>query len=153
MPEIKSSFTTHAFTAVSLAEKKLNFLSVSKERIAKRYLPIKSSDFIFSVLSEEMGFVMSVAIVLLYVLLIIRLIKISRKAKDEFASLMVIGVAGMTFFHFVQNIGMTIGLLPITGVPLPFLSYGGSNILTNGIAIAIALNVSARSSNNNLFID
>lgn len=117
------------------------------------YLPIKSSDFIFSVLSEEMGFVMSVAIVLLYVLLIIRLIKISRKAKDEFASLMVIGVAGMIFFHFVQNIGMTIGLLPITGVPLPFLSYGGSSILTNGIAIAIALNVSARSSNNNLFID
>lgn len=117
------------------------------------YLPIKSSDFIFSVLSEEMGFLMSVTIVLLYLVMIIRLIRISRKIKDEFASLMVIGIAGMIFFHFVQNIGMTIGLLPITGVPLPFLSYGGSNILTNGIAIAIALNVSARTLSNNLFVD
>ena len=57
---------------------------------------------------------------------------------------MTIGVAGLIFFHFVQNIGMTIGLLPITGVPLPFVSYGGSSLITNGMAIAIALNVSAR---------
>ena len=117
------------------------------------YLPIKSSDFIFSVLSEELGFIMSASIVLIYMIVILRLIRISKKSKDEFASLMVIGVTGMIFFHFVQNIGMTIGILPITGVPLPFLSYGGSNILTNGIAIGIALNISARSSNNNLFID
>ena len=59
---------------------------------------------------------------------------------------MTIGVAGLIFFHFVQNIGMTIGLLPITGVPLPFVSYGGSSLITNGMAIAIALNVSARKS-------
>lgn len=117
------------------------------------YLPIKSSDFIFSVLSEEMGFVMSVTIIVLYLILILRLIRISKRTKDEFASLVVIGITGMIFFHFVQNIGMTIGLLPITGVPLPFLSYGGSNIITNGIAIAIALNISARTSSNNLFAD
>ena len=65
---------------------------------------------------------------------------------------MVIGVAGLIFFHFVQNIGMTIGLLPITGVPLPFVSYGGSSLITNGMAIAIALNVSARKSKN-LFVE
>ncbi len=117
------------------------------------YLPIKSSDFIFSVLSEELGFIMSTSIVLLYMLVILRLIRIAKKSTNNFVSLIVIGITGMIFFHFVQNIGMTIGILPITGVPLPFLSYGGSNIITNGIAIGIALNISARSSNNNLFID
>ncbi|MEG0872711.1 MAG: rod shape-determining protein RodA [Clostridia bacterium] len=110
------------------------------------YLPIKSTDFIFSVISEELGFVVSASIVIIFVVLILRLIHISKYAKDDFASLMVIGVAGMIFFHFVQNIGMTIGLLPITGVPLPFVSYGGSSLITNGLAIAIALNVSARRS-------
>ena len=65
---------------------------------------------------------------------------------------MVIGIAGMFSFHFVQNIGMTIGLLPITGVPLPFVSYGGSNMVTNCIAIAIALNISARKSKS-MFMD
>ncbi len=115
------------------------------------YIPIKSSDFIFSVISEELGFVMSVTIIVLYTILIIRLIMISSKTKDEFASLMVIGIAGMFFFHFVENIGMTIGLLPITGVPLPFLSYGGSNLINNTLAIAVALNVSARYDKNNIF--
>lgn len=115
------------------------------------YIPIKSSDFIFSVISEELGFLMSTTIIVLYTILIIRLVLISSKTKDEFASLMVIGIAGMFFYHFVENIGMTIGLLPITGVPLPFLSYGGSNLLTNTLAIAIALNVSARYSKNSIF--
>lgn len=116
------------------------------------YLPIKSTDFIFSVISEEMGFVISVLVVVIYMVLLIRLIWISKNARDDFAGLMAIGVAGMMFFHFAQNIGMTIGLLPITGVPLPFVSYGGSSMITNGIAIAICLNISARKSKN-LFID
>lgn len=111
------------------------------------YLPIKSSDFIFSVLSEEMGFVISTVVVVLFVILLLRMIKIARTAKDLYARLIVIGITGMIFFHFVQNIGMTIGLLPITGVPLPFVSYGGSNLMTNCIALAIVLNVSARRSN------
>ncbi|MEG1705690.1 MAG: rod shape-determining protein RodA [Clostridia bacterium] len=115
------------------------------------YLPIKSSDFIFSVLSEELGFVMSVLIVLLYVILIIRLIKVASEANDNFARYIVIGITGMIFFHFVQNIGMTIGLLPITGVPLPFVSYGGSSLMTNLIAIAIVLNISARKNKSFLF--
>ena len=115
------------------------------------YLPIKSSDFIFSVISEELGFIASTFIVIVYAVLIIRLILISKNARDDFSSLMVIGITGMIFFHFVQNIGMTIGLLPITGVPLPFVSYGGSSMITNGIAIAICLNISARKSKNFMF--
>ncbi len=116
------------------------------------YLPIKSTDFIFSVISEEFGFIGSVVVVILFLIVLFRLIKISKYAPDDFSSFMVIGIAGLIFFHFVENIGMTIGLLPITGVPLPFVSYGGSNLITNGIAIAIALNVSARKSKN-LFME
>ncbi len=116
------------------------------------YLPIKSSDFIFSVISEEFGFVGSVVVIVIFTILLLRIINISRNARDNFASYMVIGIAGMFAFHFIQNIGMTIGLLPITGVPLPFVSYGGSSLITNGIAIAIVLNISARKSNN-MFLD
>lgn len=110
------------------------------------YLPVKSSDFIFGVLSEEFGFLMSVAIVLLFTLLIIRLIKVAMTTTDRYAKYIVIGVTAMIFFHFVQNVGMCIGLLPITGVPLPFVSYGGSSLMTNLIAIALVLNIAARRS-------
>lgn len=116
------------------------------------YLPIKSSDFIFSVISEEFGFIGSVIVIVLFTILILRVIKVSQNARDPFASYVVMGVAGMFAFHFIQNIGMTIGLLPITGVPLSFVSYGGSNLITNGIAMGIVLNISARKSNN-MFID
>lgn len=115
------------------------------------YLPIKSTDFIFSVISEEMGFIISTLVIVIYVILLIRIIRISKNARDDFSSFMVIGIAGMFFFHFVQNIGMTIGLLPITGVPLPFVSYGGSSMITSGMAIGIALNISARKSKNVFF--
>lgn len=116
------------------------------------YLPIKSSDFIYSAISEEFGFFMSLAVIVLYIVLLIRLIIVSKNSRDKFARLVVIGITGMFFFHFVQNIGMTIGLLPITGVPLPFVSYGGSSLMTSCIAIAIVLNISARKSKN-MFLD
>lgn len=116
------------------------------------YLPIKSSDFIFSVISEEFGFIGSSIVIILFMILILRLIRISKNARDSFASFIVIGIVGMFTFHFIQNIGMTIGLLPITGVPLPFVSYGGSSLITNGVAMGIALNISARKSKN-MFLD
>lgn len=115
------------------------------------YLPVQSSDFIFSVISEEMGFVISALVVILYLVLILRILKQAANARDNFSSFIAIGIAGMFTFHFIENIGMTIGLLPITGVPLPFVSYGGSNLLTAGVAIGIILNISARKSQNTFF--
>lgn len=108
------------------------------------YLPVKSSDFIFSVLSEELGFVLSALIVVIYVVLLYRLLKIAETSKDRLGSAIAIGVFGMYFFHFLENIGMTIGLMPITGIPLPFVSYGGSSMLTNYVALALVLSVSSR---------
>ena len=115
------------------------------------YLPIKSSDFIFSVISEEMGFFASSIIIILFMILIIRLLRVCNSTYENYHKYIVIGVAGMLFYHFIQNIGMTFGVLPITGVPLPFVSYGGSSLLTNYIAIAIILNITARKDKNFLF--
>ena len=108
------------------------------------YLPMKTTDFIFSVISEEMGFVMSMVIVVLFVLLIIRTFHIAKNAKDMLGSLMAAGIGAMFLAHFVENVGMTIGLMPITGIPLPFISYGGSSMLTNCIAIGILLSINRK---------
>ena len=108
------------------------------------YLPVKSSDFIFSVLSEEFGFVISISIVIVYVVFLFRNIKLVESSKDRLGSLISIGIFGMFFFHFLENIGMTIGLMPITGIPLPYVSYGGSSMLTNFVALGLLLSISSR---------
>jgi len=108
------------------------------------YLPVKSSDFIFSAISEEMGFIASIAIVIIYIVMIIRMINISTTAKDNFGSLLAIGIASMYIFHLLENVGMTMGLLPITGIPLLFVSYGGSSMLTSFISLGIMLSISGR---------
>lgn len=108
------------------------------------FLYPKSTDFIFSVIGEELGFLVAAAIIILYVILITKAITISKTAKDDLGSLIAIGIAGIFIFHMTENIGMTIGLLPITGVPLPFVSYGGSSLLSNLIMIALLMNVSGR---------
>ncbi len=108
------------------------------------FLYPKTTDFIFSVIGEEMGFVVAAGIVFLYVLLITKTIYVAKTAKDDLGSYIAMGIAGIFLFHMVENIGMTIGLLPITGVPLPFVSYGGSSLLTNLILIALLLNISGR---------
>ena len=108
------------------------------------FLYPKTTDFIFSVIGEEMGFVMAAGIVIVYVVLITKAIYVAKTAKDDLGSYIAAGIAGIFLFHMVENIGMTIGLLPITGVPLPFVSYGGSSLLTNLILIALLLNISGR---------
>ncbi len=108
------------------------------------YLYPKTTDFIFSVIGEEMGFVIAGLVVVLYVVLITKILYIAKTAKDDKGSYVAVGIAGIFVFHMVENIGMTMGLLPITGVPLPFVSYGGSSLLTNLILIALVLNISGR---------
>lgn len=108
------------------------------------YLYPKTTDFIFAVISEEMGFVVAGAIIVLYVILIAKSIQVAKTAKDDLGSYIATGIVGIFFFHMLENIGMTMGLLPITGIPLPFVSYGGSSMLTNLTLIAILLNISTR---------
>lgn len=108
------------------------------------YLLVKSSDFIFAVICEEMGFIVGALVIIIYIVILLKMIKIASSAKDYYGSIIVVGIAAMLFFHIVENIGMTMGILPITGIPLPFLSYGGSSMIINLIALGIVLNVSAR---------
>lgn len=116
------------------------------------FLYPKSTDFIFSVIGEELGFVVAGSIIILYVVLITKSISIAKTARDELGSLIASGITGIFFFHMIENIGMTIGMLPITGVPLPFVSYGGSSLLSNLIMIALLLNISGRRQKN-IFIE
>ncbi|MBR2744833.1 MAG: rod shape-determining protein RodA [Clostridia bacterium] len=108
------------------------------------YLYPQTTDFIYSAIGEEMGFVVAAAVIVLYVILIIRAIKIAKTSKDDLGSYIAAGIAGIFLFHMLENIGMTMGVLPITGVPLPFVSYGGSSLMTNCILIGLLLNISGR---------
>lgn len=108
------------------------------------YLHPKTTDFIFSAIGEELGFVIAAAVIIVYVVLITKIIYVAKTARDNVGSYIAIGIAGILCFHMIENIGMTMGLLPITGVPLPFVSYGGSSLLTNFICIGLVINVSAR---------
>ena len=108
------------------------------------YLYPKTTDFIFSVIGEEMGFIVSGAVIILYVLIVTKIIYIAKTAKDDEGSYISIGIAGVFLFHMIENIGMTMGLLPITGVPLLFVSYGGSSMIISFICLGILLNISGK---------
>ena len=108
------------------------------------FLYPKTTDFIFAVIGEEMGFIVAGAVIILYVFLVSKCLYIAKTAKDEKGSLIAAGITGIFLFHMVENIGMVMGLLPITGVPLPFISYGGSSLITNFICIGILLNISSK---------
>lgn len=108
------------------------------------YLPAAHTDFIFSVIVEALGFLGGITIIILYGIMIIRSIRIARNAKDTFGSLIVIGVVCMQMAHIFENIGMTMGIMPVTGIPLPYLSYGGSFMWTNMISLGLILNVGMR---------
>jgi rod shape determining protein RodA len=106
-----------------------------------QYIPEQWTDFIYCVVGEEFGFIGSVIVIALFLFLFLRLLKIASAAKDEFLSLVLIGILSVYFIHFVINIGMTIGILPVIGIPLPFVSYGGSSLLVNLFMLGIAANI------------
>lgn len=108
------------------------------------YLYPKTTDFIFSVIGEEMGFIVAGGVIILNVLIITKSIQVAKGIKDEAGAYVATGVAGVFLFHTLENIGMTMGLLPITGVPLLFVSYGGSSMMTSFMCIGILLNISSQ---------
>ena len=110
------------------------------------YIPEKETDFIFSVLAEELGFIGAIILVILFTIIIIRLVMIARKSNNTFITIMVTGVAAMLFIHIFENIGMTIGIMPVTGIPLPLLSSGGTFQLICLILIGLSLTASMQKS-------
>ncbi len=115
------------------------FTEGSQKRLA--FLPAQHTDFIFSVVGEELGFLGVTVALALFVGLLLVLIRIARRAVDPYSSLLAFGVLGLFFTHVIESIGMTVNLMPITGIPLPFFSYGGSFMLICWIAIGLALRV------------
>lgn len=108
------------------------------------FLPAQWTDFIFSVISETAGFVGAAIVVTLLMVFLFRLLRDAKTARDEFGTLIISGVFFMFLFQIFENIGMTLGIMPITGITLPFLSYGGSSLLTNLLAVGLVINVHMR---------
>lgn len=108
------------------------------------FLPENHTDFIFAVVGEEFGFIGCLFILTLYMIIIWRAITIALNAEDDFGTLLAVGVASMFMFHIVVNVGMTAGIMPVTGVPLPFLSYGVSSLTTNVVLVALLENIKIR---------
>ncbi len=109
-----------------------------------RFIPEQHTDFIFSALGEEMGFLGTVFAVIGFALIMIYLLKVARRASSDFESLIVVGIGTMLMFQVVVNIFMTIGLGPVTGIPLPFMSYGRSALLVNFMSLGLCLSVARR---------
>ena len=105
-------------------------------------VPVKESDFIYSAVSERMGFIGTTAVVLLAFFFLLRCLYVASKASRRAYSYIVVGLAGSYAFHFIENMGMCVGLLPITGIPLPFVSYGGTAMMVNFISLGFILNIS-----------
>ena len=105
------------------------------------YVPEDHTDFIFSAIGEAFGFVGCCILLGLYLIMILRMIYLARFTEDRFGQLLIIGVMAMLFLHIFENIAMNVGIMPITGIPLPFVSYGGSNFMTNIVGIALVVNV------------
>ncbi len=108
------------------------------------FIPERQNDFIFAVTTEAFGFIGAMIVIALYALLIVRTCMLAVRAKDDFGTYIIIGVVAMMLFHVTENIGMNLGILPITGISLPFFSYGGSNLIATMIAYGFVLSVDMR---------
>jgi rod shape determining protein RodA len=135
LEQAKSAIVTGGFGGSGLFNGKLT---------KNAYVPEQHTDFIFTVVGEEFGFVGGAAVILLYGVLIWRLWRIALMSSDFFGTLVAVGILAMFAFQVFENIGMTLGMMPITGLPLPFMSYGGSAAIASFMAIGLALNVHMR---------
>lgn len=109
-----------------------------------RFLPEKHTDFIFAVFAEEWGFFGSLLLLFLYLVLILRGLDTARKAKDDFGRLLALGITFMFLIYFFVNVGMTLGIMPVVGIPLPFMSYGGTALLSNLLSVGVLINIRTR---------
>ena len=108
------------------------------------FLPARHTDFVFAVLSEEKGFLGSISVLALFLLIALRLLRAAREAKDKVGTMTVAGVLALFLFHIVINIGMVVGLLPIAGIPLPFVSAGGSCLISYFVAMSLCMSIKMR---------
>jgi len=108
------------------------------------FLPARHTDFVFAVLAEETGFVGGMGVILLFLLLSIRMLQAACEAKDKIGMMMIAGFLGLLLFHVAVNIGMVLGQIPVAGIPLPFVSAGGSSLISCFAAMAICLNINMR---------
>ncbi len=106
-----------------------------------KFIPEQWTDFIFCVIGEEFGFIGSMVVMILFLLVFIRLLNLTQATKDKFGNLVAVGILTLLLTHFILNMGMNLGITPVIGIPLPFLSYGGSSLLVNLSIIALALNI------------
>jgi rod shape determining protein RodA len=106
-----------------------------------QYIPEQWTDFVYCVVGEEFGFIGAFIVLVLFLYIFLRIIKIASLTKDEFISLTLIGILSVYFMHVVVNIGMVIGLIPVIGIPLPFVSYGGSSLIANMFMLGIVANI------------
>ncbi|MDP2301571.1 MAG: rod shape-determining protein RodA [Ignavibacteria bacterium] len=115
------------------------FLSGNQTQL--QFIPEQWTDFIYCVIGEEFGFVGSIIVLALFLFLFVRILRIASMAKENFLSMIIVGILSVYFIHFLINIGMAIGLMPVIGIPLPFISYGGSSLLVNMAMLGIVLNI------------
>ncbi|GJQ32701.1 MAG: hypothetical protein HBSAPP04_15400 [Ignavibacteriaceae bacterium] len=106
-----------------------------------QFIPEQWSDFIFCVIGEEFGFVGTMLILVMFMVIFLRMLKIATEIRNQFLSLVVVGILSIFTVHFAINIGMVLGIMPVIGIPLPFVSYGGSSLLSNFIMLGIVYNI------------
>jgi rod shape determining protein RodA len=109
-----------------------------------RFLPQQSTDFIFSIFTEEAGLLGGLLVFSLFLLICLRLVRIMKTTADRFGAFICAGLSAMYIFHFLINVGMTMGIMPITGIPLLFMSYGGSAVISAMTGIGLALSIHVR---------
>ena len=108
------------------------------------HLPVRETDFVWGVLTEELGFIGGIVVLLLFVALLWRVLVSAWRSNDPFAMLVASGMASMIFFQVAVNIGMVLGLLPITGIPLPFITYGGASLVSLALGMGILQSANLR---------
>ena len=115
------------------------FLAGSQTQL--QFIPEQWTDFIYCVIGEEFGFIGTIITLIIFLYLFMRILKLANSAKDEFLSLTLIGILTIYFLHLLINIGMVVGIMPVIGIPLPFVSYGGSSLLANILMLGVAANI------------